>query len=107
MISCDSPTLVTSIKEAVGNMASLWESAQLAVLLLRELPAQPKAYVRTPISLDDEQIGKEFGEMTLAIFKAHKSSIPMESWVFLRVGKIIKLRVQSCLICMGLESQTV
>ncbi|KAL5277618.1 hypothetical protein ACFFRR_002693 [Megaselia abdita] len=90
VVSCDSQGSVEFLKAAVGRMASPWRNAKLEVRYLRELPGMPKAYVNIPLSVDDKQVDREFGEMTLTILKAQNPDIPMGNWTLLRVGKIIR-----------------
>lgn len=93
VVNCDCQSSVEFLKATVGKMGAPWKDAQLEVMLLRELPALPKAFVNIPLSVDTKQVGREFGERTLAVLKAQNLDMPMMSWKLLRVGNIVKRSV--------------
>ncbi|KMQ87435.1 isoform c [Lasius niger] len=88
VITCDSLSSVEFLREAVSKLPNLWKDAQLTVMLLREIPALPKAFINIPLSVDDKQVGVEFGSQALSVLRAQNPSVPIINWKLLRVGKI-------------------
>lgn len=58
VITCDCLESFNFLRNALCNMVTPWKDAKLQVMLLRELPAQPKAHVTIPLSVDGKQVVK-------------------------------------------------
>lgn len=103
VISCDCDYSLKFLRETVGNMGNLWKDAKLDVMLLRELPALPKAYINIPLSVDKKQLEEEFGVMTLSILRAQNRDVPIHKWKILRVGNIIR---RSVLLTFAIDKES-
>lgn len=65
-------------------------------MLLKEIPALPKAYIYVPLLADGKQEGMTVRKKALIIFKSQNVNVPMKNLKLLRAGRIIKIMKSSC-----------
>lgn len=91
--TCDSQPSLAFLKEAVVKMESPWENAKLDVVSLKDLPAQPKAYIPILLGAKDCKLDERFGQNSLTIIQSRNPDIDMKEWRVLNIGRKFNRRV--------------